>query len=388
MVDELPADIWSRILSFIMRSGRDLSTVGSVNTRLKELTRNDQSWEGSSVCVFTGDLDELEDHRVFERLLPCWKYCEGAFVDFEGGHVGPNRLAAGRCFELLGQVCQQIVRLSIKNWLMFERLGLSVLQRQFPKLRHLELIACDQISSYDSMIPVFQEHPSLLSFRATFQPRAEAGMSFAAALPNTMMMLGFINFENHDVLASVLERCPLQHLWFACNGLFPGSMKNALMTAFPKRLVTVTLPYQVKEDICFEVATGLPDLQLLCRMRIGKADAPFGTGALSEAYEHVPEGHGVVVRPRGSTATLSANGGLWSFYSDGQGLVAAPKPKPAKAKAPIAGAPSCSRPRDRNRIVASRQASSAPWLKDLLVDPPARRRVTIAESADSRPERS
>eukprot|EP00927_Polykrikos_kofoidii_P009223 TRINITY_DN13831_c0_g1_i1.p1 TRINITY_DN13831_c0_g1~~TRINITY_DN13831_c0_g1_i1.p1 ORF type:complete len:416 (+),score=38.43 TRINITY_DN13831_c0_g1_i1:118-1248(+) len=374
MVDDLPADIWARTLSFIVRSGHDVSTLGSVDTRFNELARNDQSWEGSSVCVFTGDLDELEDHHVFERLVPCWKYCEGAFVDFEGAHVGARRLAAGRCFELLGQVSQQIIRLSIKNWLMFERTGLLVLQRQFPKLRHLEITGCDQISTYDSIIPVFQEHPCLLSFRATFQPRAKAGMSFAEAVPNTMMMLGFINFENHDVLISVLERCPLKHLWFASNGHFLPSMKNALRTACARRLETLTLPSMVKEDDCMEVATAFPDLQLLCRMRIGTADSPFGTGALSVAFEHVPEGQGVVVRPRGSTATLSANGGLWSFYSDGQGLVVAPKPNPSQKKVPNAGAPSCSKPPGSPRIlVRCRLSSSPPWMAKLLADNAAMR---------------
>lgn len=61
------------------------------------------------------------------------------------------------------------------------------------------------------------------------------------------------------------------------------------------------------------IASACSNLELLCRMKIGTP--AFGTGALAAGFDVLPAGQGVVVRKRGSTAELAANGSLWAPYS-------------------------------------------------------------------------
>jgi hypothetical protein len=79
-----------------------------------------------------------------------------------------------------------------------------------------------------------------------------------------------------------------------------------------KDLQTLSLPSLASEEDCAATIRTIQKLQLLCRMRVARP--PFGTGALANDFEILASGQGVVVRRRGSTADLAANGSLWAPY--------------------------------------------------------------------------
>lgn len=195
---------------------------------------------------------------------------------------------------------------------MSERSGLTCIRDGFPQLRHIELSGCDHISSYEAMLPIFEKHSALLSLRATFEPRATAGIAFSQAVPRTLVSLGFINFETPEALTVLLDRCALEHLWLSAHGNFSHAYVNAMSTK-SNAFKTLSLPSTVSEDSCLAVAKVCPDLELLCRMRIG--NPAFGSDSLAENFEVLPESQGVVVRKRGSNAQLAVNGCMWAPYS-------------------------------------------------------------------------
>ncbi|CAK0911100.1 unnamed protein product, partial [Prorocentrum cordatum] len=189
--------------------------------------------------------------------------------------------------------------------------GLLRVGDSLARLRHLELSACDHISSYDTLVPLFSEHPRLLSLRATFHPKAAAGAPFCEALPRTLAVLGFVRFERPEGVTTVFGRCSLEHLWLAATGRdwFSPRMAEALR-ASGGGLTTLSLPSEVSEELCAHIAEGCPRLEFLCRMRVGPV--PFGAGALSSAFEPLDGSQGTVARRRGSTAELAHNGALWA----------------------------------------------------------------------------
>lgn len=178
------------------------------------------------------------------------------------------------------------------------------------------------------MVPIFEQHPTLLSLRAGFHPRAVAGTDFVNSAPRTLVALGFVDFDSIELLAILLERCSLKHFWFAANSAFTNVVLRTGFDALKARLQsgleqvrTLSLPSNMQEDICASVVGLCPKVELVCRMRV--ASPEFGTGLLAANFELVPEGGGVVVRRRGSKANLAANGALWAPYSQGDDDIAA-----------------------------------------------------------------
>jgi len=356
---DLPWEAWSSALSFILRSTSCTSSISAVSPWLCQLSKELLSWQGSSVCLSTHDLNGLEGHRRFEVMIPKWHFCTQAFVDFKNAQVGSKRAAAKQCFSMLVSHCHDVTCLCVENWLMFAPEGLRILGNcHMPTLRHLELHACNQILSYAAMIPVFQAHQSLLSLRATFQPRAVAGVDFAAATPPSLMALGFINFESVEAITLLLQRCSLEHLWLSATGAFPPGMASAIHEG--QHLKTLALPSHLKEETCFTVVQGLPKLELLCRMRIGSP--PFGSEELAADFEVLPGGQDVVLRRRGSLAELTSNGSLWSPYAHtGAEKIIENKEVPEPAKTSW-------KPSNTSNTRGSPRPKVRPSQKDLLTD--------------------
>jgi hypothetical protein len=170
------------------------------------------------------------------------------------------------------------------------------------------------------MIPVFEEHPTLLSLRATFQSKAIAEADFVSAAPRTLMALGFINIESAQVLALLLQRCQLQHLWFAAESpnwpfLFRLDGVNdwtATIKEGLSRVKTLSLPSRMSEDACASIIAHCPMVEIVCRMRI--TTPAFGAGSLAHKFEPLEESGGVAIRRRGSCAQLVSNLALWRPY--------------------------------------------------------------------------
>jgi len=313
VVPELPGEAWSKVLSFVMRSSQCVAAVGAISPRFGALVRELYSWEGASVCLRTDDLRRASGRDAFESFVLKWSLCSQAVVDFKDAHVGAKRFAAERCFDCLGQHCSDITHLRITNWQMFKRSGLHVLNTRFSALRHLEISGCDTIGSYNAAIPFLQAHSRLLSFRATFDAKASASIAFVDALPTGLRALGFINIDEPELVERLLRRCPdLEHLWLAATGKWVGG-RAAFARAFSvatNKLRTLALPSLLSEEACRDVAAVCPELQLLCRMRVGVP--AFGSGVLANDFEVLPEGQGTVLRRFGCKAELSANGSLWA----------------------------------------------------------------------------
>lgn len=307
----LPPEVWCKSFSFILRGSRCVATLGRVNQIFRQLVCELSSWEGSAVSLHSEDILLVKGRARFESLIPRWRYCHGAAVDFEGAKAGLSRLAAETCFLSLTQGCHGISTLLVQNWWFFERSGLNVMRGAFPSLRHIELSRCDMLSSYAAVVPFFEEHPCLLSFKATFHPRAVADIGFAASIPPALLALGFINFEGPEVLAAVLEKASLKHLWFSATGTFSAEMANVLLTS-SRRLQTLCLPTSTPADHIFGIVKVCPDLQLLCCMR--NMFPAFGDAAFAAGFEPL-EDCAVVMRRRGSHAQLAENGSLWSPHS-------------------------------------------------------------------------
>jgi len=332
---ELPFEAWCASLSFVLRSSHCLSEVSAVSRLFCEVSGELLSWQGSSVCIGPTDLELAQGHHRFERLVPKWTLCEHVFLNFDGAHAGARRAAARQCLQMIASRCSEVSCVAVRNWFLCEPQGLPVLHGTFPKLRHLELNGCDQISTYSAMVPVFEQHPTLLSLRASFQPRAVAGEDFALAVPRTLMALGFVNFESAETLAILLERCTLEHFWFSANSVFTNGVRLAsgldclkvVLRSGLQQVRTLALPSDMPEDVCAALVSALcPKVELLCRMRIGSP--AFGTGALAGKFEEVQEGGGVVVRRRGTSAGLASNGALWAPYTQGDSDMVTLSPSP------------------------------------------------------------
>lgn len=182
------------------------------------------------------------------------------------------------------------------------------MQAAFPKLRHLELCCCDMLSSYEALVPLLVAHPCLLSLKASFHPRAAAGSAFAAAVPQTLMALGFISFDSPEVFAAVLEKAPLEHCWLSATATFSSEMA-AVLLAKAHRLQTLCLPTSTPANQIFGVASSCPNLQLLCCMT--SLFPQFETAASAAGFEPL-EDSAVVMRRRGSRAQLTEAGSLWA----------------------------------------------------------------------------
>jgi len=340
-VEDLPLEAWCNSLSFVLRSSSCLAQVSAVSRTFRDVSGEMLSWRGASVCIGSKDLlENSQGQHRFVKLVPKWSYCERTFVNFQGCHTGSMRAAARQCLQMVASRCSEVSCLAVRNWLTFERQGLSALQSGFPKLRHLVLNGCEQISTYSALIPVFEQHPTLLSLRASFQPRAAAGADFASAAPRTLEALGFVKFENAETLAILLGRCSLEHLWFAESGIFatldgPRTSERVdrltpLVQSGLQHVRTLSLPSDMSEEDCAALVALCPKVELLCRMRIGLP--AFGSGALAATFELVPDCGGVVVRRRGTSAELAVNGALWAPYAQDDGDIETRSPS-AKAQA-------------------------------------------------------
>lgn len=352
-----------------------MAQVSAVSRLFREVSMEMLSWQGSSVCIGPKDLELSHASHRFEILVPKWSGCSHTFLNFEGAHVGAKRAAAQQCLQMISSRCVEVSCLVVRNWFMLEQMGLRVLHVGFPQLRHLELNGCDQISSYSAMVPVFKEHPKLLSLRATFQPRAVAGVDFASAAPRTLVALGFVNFDSAETLAIMLERCMLEHLWFSATCTLPSGVlrgtgldrTDALLRNGLGRLRTLSLPATMPEDECAALLDAVcPKVEMLCRMRIGSP--AFGTGALAANFELVPGGGGVVVRRCGTCAGLAVNGALWAPYAQDDSDMMTRKPSAVPARKVWDVTQSCA------RSLRAHQTPGAGFNEELAVAAAARRR--------------
>lgn len=169
------------------------------------------------------------------------------------------------------------------------------------------------------MIPLFKAHPTLLSLRASFKPKAVAGEDFVSAVPASLKTLGFINIDSVDNLAVLFERCALEHFWFEATSVFGGCVwragvleRLATMKSSFQHLRTLSFPSSMREEHCAALCALCPKVELICRMRLGSPE--FGTQALQSHFEPVPDSGGVALRRRGTNAALTASGSLWAPY--------------------------------------------------------------------------
>jgi len=298
--DDIPEDTWCRILSFVLRSYCHFG-MRMVSPFFHQLVDEPFSWQDAVVGVRAADLERVDGQPRFDMIIPKWRFCSRIFADFKDAHTGKQRRATRRCFSLMTEHCAHVTGLSLRNWCLFERDGLSLLRASFPRLRHLELSGCDYISHANCM-RIFESYPKLLSFRGTFSPRSAANLEFAEKAPCTLMALGFVSLQDALVLTRLLERCPLEHLWLSrvsCPSFSSSGMADAVKAA-PR-----------DGDIC-SIARTCSELELICCMREG-----FGGGGLAGVFEPVPGTieTGVVARRCGSSAQLAPNGAMWAPYS-------------------------------------------------------------------------
>jgi len=323
----LPTEAWCKALSYVVRS-HSLPQLCPISRFFRELAGKLLSWEGATVFVRASELEEEDGRPRFDPLIPHWSLCAQIFADFKDAHVGAKRRAARRCLSLLGQHCTEATGLFLRNWCLMERDGLGVLRGSFPSLRHLELSACDFLS-YANCTLIFAAHPAILSLRATFAPRATATPAFVAAAPLGLKALGFLNFgsDGDQLLASMLSRCPLEHLWLARTAGFSPAIATVLAAA-PTPLKTLSLPETIgtlgargaslaEDEAIVALARACPHLELLCCWGEG-----LGLVQLEE-FECLPCASGlsyrVILRRRGSMAVQAANGALWAPYSQSDG---------------------------------------------------------------------
>lgn len=208
-----------------------------------------------------------------------------------------------------------------------ERDGLQGLCGHFPSLRHLELSGCDFLGQ-GNCARIFAAHPALLSFRATFAPKATMRADVVEAAPRGLKVLGFSNFEpDGEVLRALFDRCPLEHLWLARTAGFSDAISAAL--AASQNLITVSLPETLgavgargeapaEGRAIAALVRACPKLEMFCC---------WGEHAelaqLLEEFERVPCTGGlqyrIILRRRGSTLQQMANGALWAPYSQSDG---------------------------------------------------------------------
>lgn len=347
--DELPLEAWCKSISYVVRS-HCLPQICPISRFFRRLAGELLSWEGASVVVRTNELEETDGRPRFDPLIPQWSLCSQIFADFKDAEGGAKRRAARRCFSLLSQHCTEATGLFFRNWCLMERDGLPGLCGSFPGLRHLELWNCDYLS-HANCIRIFAAHPDLLSLKATFSPKAKMTPAFVEAAPRGLMALAYVNFgtdgaDPHqpqpvrraepavdatqgppaaDVLAALLARCPLEHLWLARTAGFSPAISAALAAA-PRPLRTISLPESTQpaqlrraddeaanpDEAIVTLVRACPHLELLCCWGEGS-----GLSQL-EDFERLPSptwNGRIILRRRGSQAELHSNGTFWAPYS-------------------------------------------------------------------------
>mmetsp|Transcript_10437 Transcript_10437/g.22988 ORF Transcript_10437/g.22988 Transcript_10437/m.22988 type:complete len:443 (-) Transcript_10437:76-1404(-) len=303
--EAMMGEAWCEALSFVLSSFNDWLTIRAVSRDFRAISTDPSIFAGSSMVLETEDLE----HPLIEVFLPLLRWAGRIVGSFPNAQIRRKREAAQLCLTSLAKDCTDATNICIRDWSMFERHGLPTLHLGFSNLRHLEIIGCDCITYYDRLIPCLKSHPQLLSLRATFAPKAVAGLDFVEALPTTLMALGFVAFEGPEPLKALLQRCPLEHLWFAATARFGPGMVAALQ-AEGRQLRTLSVPSPVSEETVYSIVQPNERLELLCRMRVGVP--AFGEGPLSEDYEVMPNSGGTALRRIGSNAQLAANSALWA----------------------------------------------------------------------------
>jgi len=325
MADEtpqvIPVETWCKTLSFIVRS-HCLQQICPVSRFFRNLVSELLSWEGAAVYVRAVELEEQDGRPRFDPLIPTWSLCDRVFADFKDAHMGKKRKAARRCFALLGQHCTVATGLFLRNWCLMERDGLQGLCSHFPAIRHLELSGCDFLGQ-GNCARLFAAHPALLSFRATFAPKAVMTAEVVEAAPRGLKMLGFTNFKlDGEVLRALLDRCALEHLWLARTAGFSDAVSAAL-SASP-HLVTLSLPETLgavgargespaEGNAIAALVRACPKLDTFCCW------GEHPELAQLEEFERIPCSRGVehriILRRRGTTAQQMVGGVLWAPYT-------------------------------------------------------------------------
>lgn len=314
MSPKLPAEVWSKVLSFVVRS-HSLAQLCPISPFFRCLAGELLSWEGASGYLRAAELEDSDCRPRFDFLIPRWVFCTRLFVDFQDAHVRSMRRAARRAFGLMGQHCSEAKVLFVRNWCLMERDGFECMRTGFPGLEHLELQNCSFLG-YASCARLFEAHPSLCSLRATFDPKAVVTRAFIEATPRCAKALGFVDFgperEGVVLLSELLERATLEHLWFARTASFSRAMGDALGAA-PRALKTLSLPETADNDAVLGMLRSCHGVDLVCfwgeGLPAGAAEAEGFEVLCSEAFSMR-----IILRRRGSSAALAANGAMWAPY--------------------------------------------------------------------------
>lgn len=291
-----------------------------ISSAFNELMQDLLTWQGATVMLRMGELESLRQERL-EVLIPQWRLLSRIFVDFKDAMAGKKRRAAKDCFLSLSRHCTDVEGLFVRNWCLMERDGMDILtdHARFQKLRHLEFSCCDYLG-HRNAVRIFEAHPELRSLRATFSPKATVTNDFVNAAPPGLSLLGFVNFgQDAGLLASLLERCPLEHLWFGRTAGFSPAMVGALATSKVRTLclpeAARLTPLGVLSNIhLLAVLRNCAELELLM---VWGVDPPREM-VEAAGFELLPEflGSSVpIMRRRGSNARLALNGTLWAPYS-------------------------------------------------------------------------
>lgn len=308
---EFPVEVWCGVMRYVLQR-HSWSSLSAVSSSFHATCRDINTWANLAVGLRPQDLETVGSRPRFESLVPLWVFCEKIFICLKDTHMNrTTRDLSVQCFSLVARLCNEVSMLVLRNWSFCERKGLNLVSTSFPTLQHLELSGCDQISNYDRVLPIFYHHPSLISFRATFSPRAKAGLDFSMAVPLGLMVLGFVEFDSAESLRLLLQRCQIQHLWFAATAECNADMRIAIHESCTN-VVTLALPSRLEEQAIAQIVQGYSRLELLCRVGTNPA---LGTLELANDFEPLPDCNGIVVRRRGSSAQLACNGALWAPYS-------------------------------------------------------------------------
>lgn len=291
-----------------------------ISSTFNELMQELLTWQGATVMLRMGELKSLKQERL-AVLIPQWSLLAQIFVDFKDAMAGEKRQAAKNCFLCLSRHCVEVEGLFVRNWCLVERDGLETLtdRSRFPKLRHLEFSCCDYLA-HRNAVRIFEAHPELRSLRATFSPKATVTKTFVDAAPSSLALLGFVNFgQDVGLLASLLARCPLEHLWFGRTANFSSPMVEVLAAS---KIRTLCLPEaarltpvgRVTNEHVLALLRSCAKLELLM---VWGVDPPKEQ-VEAAGFEILPESLGTsvpIMRRMGSTACLASNGTLWSPYS-------------------------------------------------------------------------
>jgi len=312
----MPSEAWCKVLSFVVRS-HCLPQICPISTFFRGLAGELLSWEGASCYLRAAELEDEERRPVFDALIPRWALCSQIFADFQDAHARWKRTAARRAFALLGHHCSEAKGLFLRNWCLMERDGFECMRTGFPALEHLELQNCDFLG-HANCARLFEAHPSLRSLRATFSPKAVVTQDFVNAVPRGLMALGFVNIaaDGAGLLSALLERSSMEHLWLSRTSPSSPDFVSVIVSA-PRPLKTLSLPETFGDANVIRVLRSCHHLELLCFW-----GEDLSTEAVeAEGFEVMPSDIAmrVIVRRRGSGATLAANGAFWAPYSSSDG---------------------------------------------------------------------